>query len=71
MPDKPLPAEPHRSPKITILILFLIIQTAHSDHIVFEEIREMTGAISYIHIILPVDIPGLKERADQYYIQQV
>jgi hypothetical protein len=53
-----------------ILIFLSIIQTVHNDLIVFKQIGEMTGAISYIHIVLLMDLLGLKERADQY-IQKV
>ncbi len=28
-------------------------------HVVFEEISEMAGALSYIHAIIPVNISGL------------
>lgn len=35
-----------------------------------QEIGEMTGTISYIHLVLPLNIPSLKERANQY-IQKV
>jgi hypothetical protein len=30
-----------------------------SQHVVFEEIGEMAGALSYIHAIVPIDISGL------------
>jgi hypothetical protein len=56
---------PRNCTMITTLILLHIISTICSNHIVFEEIGKMIGAISYIHLVLPVDLPGLKERADQ------
>jgi hypothetical protein len=48
---------------ITIIILLSILPSAQNNNIVFEEIGEMTSAISYLHIIIPADIQGLKERA--------
>jgi hypothetical protein len=54
---------------ITILLLISIIHLAQNHHIVFEEIGEMTRAISNLHIVLPVDIQGLKEKADSYIDQ--
>jgi hypothetical protein len=69
--NKTLPANIQNSSMITALILFFCnLQTLYNDHVIFKEIGEMTGAISYIHLILHVDIPGLKEQAD-HYIQQV
>ncbi len=42
------------------LFLFsLSLPTAHTHHIVFEEIGEMAGALSYIHVVVPVNISGL------------
>jgi len=56
---------------ITALIFFtIILQMMRNDQVIFKEIGEMTGTISYVHLILPMDIPGLKEWAD-HYIQQV
>ncbi len=44
---------------VTALLIFLILRfplpiSAH--HIVFEEIGEMAGALSYIHVVIPVNI---------------
>ncbi len=45
---------------IFLLLRFPLLTSAH--HIVFEEIGEMAGALSYIHAVIPVNIstlPGL------------
>lgn len=50
---------------VTILLLS-IVPPVQNNHIVFEEISEMTGTISYLHIILLVDIQWFKEKANRY-----
>jgi len=55
---------------IALIFYTFILWTLQSNHVVFKEIREITGAISHIHLFLPIYIPGLKERGD-HYIQQV
>jgi len=54
----------------SVLVFLTIIQVTHASHIVFEEAEEISGAISYIHIIQPMDLPDLKEKAD-HCLQQV
>jgi hypothetical protein len=51
---------------LTILILFSTFPTAHNNQVVFKEFQKMTGAISNMHIIIPINISGLKAQADQY-----
>jgi hypothetical protein len=43
----------------TLFLFSLTSPTAHAHHIVFEEIGEMAGALSYIHVVVPVNISGL------------
>jgi hypothetical protein len=43
----------------TIFLISLTLPTAPTHHVVFEEIGEMAGALSYIHAVVPVNISGL------------
>ena len=43
----------------TIFLFTLTFPTAHTHHVVFEEIGEMARALSYIHVVVPVNISGL------------
>jgi hypothetical protein len=43
----------------TIFLFSLTFPTARTHHVVFEEIGEMAGALSYIHAVVPVNISGL------------
>jgi hypothetical protein len=47
---------------ITIIVLFSITPSAQNNHIIFEEIGEMTGTISNLHNVIPINIQGLKAR---------
>ena len=40
----------------TIFMLSLTLPGANSHHVVFEEIGQMAGALSYIHVVVPVNI---------------
>ena len=44
---------------IKIVLLLALGQLACQHHVVFEEIGEMAGALSYIHVVVPVNISGL------------
>jgi hypothetical protein len=47
---------------ISLYTLFLFsgsLPPAQPHHIIFEEIGEMTGALSYIHVIIPINMSGL------------
>jgi hypothetical protein len=44
---------------ISLLLATLLLHFAYPHHIVFEEIGEMAGALSYVHTIVPVNISGL------------
>ncbi len=43
----------------TIFLFSLTFPTACTHHVVFEEIGEMAGALSYIHAVVPINISGL------------
>ena len=43
----------------TIFLFSLTFPAARTHHVVFEEIGEMAGALSYIHVVVPVNISGL------------
>ncbi len=43
----------------TIFLFSLTLPGANSHHVVFEEIGQMAGALSYIHVVVPVNISGL------------
>ena len=40
-------------------IILLLSPFASPHHVVFEEIGEMAGALSYVHAVVPVNISGL------------
>jgi hypothetical protein len=43
----------------TLFLFLYTFPSAQPHHIIFEEIGEMAGALSYIHTIIPVSISGL------------
>jgi hypothetical protein len=43
----------------TLFLFSLTFPTARTHHVVFEEIGEMARALSYIHVVVPVNISGL------------
>jgi hypothetical protein len=43
----------------TIFLFSYTFTPAQTHHVVFEEIREMAGALSYIHVVIPINISGL------------
>ena len=51
---------------IRIVLLLAISQLACQHHVVFEEIGEMAGALSYIHAVVPVNISGLSQAVDNF-----
>jgi hypothetical protein len=58
---------------VAALLIFLILRfplSTTDHHIVFEEIGEMAGALSYIHAVIPVNISGL-DRAANIFRSQV
>ena len=44
---------------LLLLMSLLLSHPAFPHHVVFEEIGEMAGALSYVHAIVPVNISGL------------
>ena len=55
---------------LLIFLLFRFPSPTSTHHIVFEEIGEMAGALSYIHAVIPVNISGL-DRAARTFRSQV
>ena len=58
---------------VAALLIFLLLRfpsPTSTHHIVFEEIGEMAGALSYIHAVIPVNISGL-DRAANIFRSQV
>ena len=57
---------------VAALLIFLLLRfpvPTSTHHIVFEEIGEMAGALSYIHAIIPVNISGLDRAANTFRSQ--
>ncbi len=57
---------------VAALLIFFLLRfpspnSAH--HIIFEEIGEMAGALSYIHAVIPVNIFGLFRAANTFRSQ--
>ncbi len=46
-------------------LLFFPLTPSH--HVVFEEIGEMAGALSYIHAIVPINISGLAQAIHNFH----
>ncbi len=51
---------------IKIILLLALCQLAYQHHVVFEEIGEMAGALSYIHAVVPVNISGLSHAVEKF-----
>ena len=51
---------------IRVVLLLALGQLACQHHVVFEEIGEMAGALSYIHAVVPVNISGLSQAVDNF-----
>jgi hypothetical protein len=43
----------------TVIVALFLSPLATPHHVVFEEIGEMAGALSYVHAVVPVNISGL------------
>jgi hypothetical protein len=55
---------------ISLYTLFLFscsFTPAQTHHVVFEEIGEMAGALSYIHVVIPINISGLLHSIDNFH----
>jgi response regulator of citrate/malate metabolism len=59
---------------VAALLIFLLLHfpsLTSTHHIVFEEIGEMAGALSYIHAVIPVNISGLDRAANTFRSQVI
>ncbi len=57
---------------VAALLIFLLLRLpspTSTHHIVFEEIGEMAGALSYIHAVIPVNISRLDHAANTFRSQ--
>jgi hypothetical protein len=57
---------------VATLLIFLLLRfplPTSAHHIVFEEIGEMAGALSHIHVVIPVNISGLDQAANTFRSQ--
>jgi len=52
--------------QLLLLMSLLLSQPAFPHHVVFEEIGEMAGALSYVHAIVPVNISGLAHAVNNF-----
>jgi hypothetical protein len=52
--------------KILPLMTIMLWHLAFMHHVVFEEIGEMAGALSYVHAIVPVNISGLAHAVNNF-----
>ena len=52
--------------KLLLLMSLLLSHPAFPHHVVFEEIGEMAGALSYVHAIVPVNISGLAHAVNNF-----
>jgi len=50
----------------TALLFVHSFTPAQTHHVVFEEIGKMAGALSYIHVFIPVNISGLLHSIDNF-----
>jgi hypothetical protein len=63
--------------RLTFLLLpIVLLDRASPHHVVFEDIDEMAGALSYIHAIVPVNISRLAQavqtfRYDLHVLQEI
>jgi hypothetical protein len=55
---------------VSLYTLFLFscsFTPAQTHHIIFEEIGEMAGALSYIHVVIPINISWLLQAIDDFH----
>ena len=50
----------------TLTLFCYSFTPAHTHHVVFEEIGEMAGALSYIHVVVPINISGLLQSINNF-----
>jgi hypothetical protein len=51
---------------LRIGLLLALCQLALQHQVVFEEIGEMAGALSYVHAVVPVNISGLAHAINNF-----
>jgi hypothetical protein len=51
---------------LKIGLLLVLCQLALQHHVVFEDIGEMAGALSYMHAVVPVNISGLSHAIENF-----
>jgi hypothetical protein len=51
---------------VKVVLILALGQLACQHHVVFEEIGEMAGALSYVHAVVPVNISGLSHAVDNF-----
>jgi len=50
----------------TLVVALFLSPLATPHHMVFEEIGEMAGALSYVHAVVPVNISGLARAVNNF-----
>jgi hypothetical protein len=50
----------------TLFLFSFSFSPARTHHVIFEEIGEMAGALSYIHVVIPINISGLLHAIDDF-----
>ena len=50
----------------TLVMALFLSPLATPHHVVFEEIGEMAGALSYVHAVVPVNISGLARAVNNF-----
>jgi len=50
----------------TVIVALFLSPLATPHHVVFEEIGEMAGALSYVHAVVPVNISGLARAVNNF-----
>ncbi len=52
--------------KLFFLISVALLHPTFTHHVVFEEIGEMAGALSYVHAFVSVNISGLAHAVNNF-----
>jgi hypothetical protein len=50
----------------TLAVALCLSPLATPHHVVFEEIGEMAGTLSYVHAVVPVNISGLARAVNNF-----
>jgi hypothetical protein len=51
---------------IVIILLLNLPQSAQANHVVFEQIGELAGALSYLHVKLTLNLTSIEANFEQY-----